>query len=258
MGGGGSGEGGAQGTTAGDALQTLLSAHIDATDYQAVLHVIQRQITTFPNGSSSGGFVYTFDPNLGIPVRRTQSFGPVFAERPLTLGLHRFTFNISAQQTDWQAIGGQRLADGLATVSISIPSLLASTALDEDFASQHVLDNTTLTTLRFTTRRTLVGVITASPSAWTWASWCRTARPTCPARRDTSRTISPPPISWSPRAGRTARIPPCAAGRRGSATWRCAGNSRCCRAARWTWRRPPTCGCPPAMRTSCWGPAPRK
>src|SRR5262245_32161309 len=42
---------------------------------------IATQISTFPIGSSSAGFTYTFDEGLGVYNRSTQSFGPVFTER---------------------------------------------------------------------------------------------------------------------------------------------------------------------------------
>ncbi|MFI4943237.1 MAG: hypothetical protein ACHP85_08240, partial [Burkholderiales bacterium] len=40
---------------------------------------IAAQLATFPIGSSSGGFTYTFDETLGVYNRTTQSFGPIFA-----------------------------------------------------------------------------------------------------------------------------------------------------------------------------------
>src|SRR5262245_52398569 len=44
------------------------------------------QLGTFPLGSSSGGFVFNFDPASGVFVPASQSFGPGFAERALTNG----------------------------------------------------------------------------------------------------------------------------------------------------------------------------
>ena len=43
---------------------------------------IAAQLSTFPLGSSSSGFTYDFDPELGVFNRSTETFGPVFAERP--------------------------------------------------------------------------------------------------------------------------------------------------------------------------------
>ena len=37
-------------------------------------------LSTYPLGSPSGGFTYTFDPGLGTLTRSSDSFGPSFAE----------------------------------------------------------------------------------------------------------------------------------------------------------------------------------
>lgn len=39
-------------------------------------------LSTYPVGTPSGGFTYTFDPALGTLTRTSESFGPSFAERP--------------------------------------------------------------------------------------------------------------------------------------------------------------------------------
>ena len=44
------------------------------------------ETTTFPIGSSAGGFTWTFDSNLRVPIRRSMSFGPMFTDRPFTTG----------------------------------------------------------------------------------------------------------------------------------------------------------------------------
>ncbi len=143
--------------TAGEALRSLLSYHISSDDdFQAILHVIQRQVTTFPIGSSSGGFTYTFDRRLGLPVRRTQSFGSVFADRPLTLGRHSMNVRVSTQHTSFRSLGGQSLKDGIVTETLSIPSFASMQAFDDP--DQHAIVESYTTTMTFTTRRTLFGV----------------------------------------------------------------------------------------------------
>jgi hypothetical protein len=44
------------------------------------------QLSSFPLGSSAGGFTYTFDDSLGTFRRTSNSFGPSFAERATTIG----------------------------------------------------------------------------------------------------------------------------------------------------------------------------
>jgi hypothetical protein len=73
---------------------------------------IAAQITTFPVGSSSGGFTYTFDESLGVYNRTTESFGPIFAERPLTAGRGKFSFAVNYQHGTWDSLEGFDLGAG--------------------------------------------------------------------------------------------------------------------------------------------------
>jgi hypothetical protein len=73
---------------------------------------IAAQLSTFPVGSSSGGFTYTFDESLGVYNRTTQSFGPIFTERPLTAGKGKFSFGISYQRANYDSFEGKDLKGG--------------------------------------------------------------------------------------------------------------------------------------------------
>ncbi len=73
---------------------------------------IAAQLSTFPIGSGSGGFTYTFDESLGVYNRTTQSFGPIFAERPLTAGKGKFSFAVNYQHGTWDRFEGQDLGGG--------------------------------------------------------------------------------------------------------------------------------------------------
>ena len=70
---------------------------------------IATQISTFPLGSSSPGFTYTFDATLGVFERSAESFGPVFSERPLTAGKGKFSFGVSQLSATYDRLGGQDL-----------------------------------------------------------------------------------------------------------------------------------------------------
>ena len=59
------------------------------------------QLATFPIGSSSGGFTYQFNPDLGTFSRSSESFGPLFTERALTLGRGQFNFGTVYQHTSF-------------------------------------------------------------------------------------------------------------------------------------------------------------
>jgi hypothetical protein len=70
---------------------------------------IASQLSTFPLGSSSAGFTYTFDPALGVFNRSTETFGPVFAERPVTAGKGKFSFGVNYQKARYDRFEGQNL-----------------------------------------------------------------------------------------------------------------------------------------------------
>jgi hypothetical protein len=73
---------------------------------------IASQLSTFPLGSSSAGFTYTFDPELGVFNRSTETFGPVFAERPLTAGKGKLSFGVTQLHATYDRFEGQDLRDG--------------------------------------------------------------------------------------------------------------------------------------------------
>jgi hypothetical protein len=70
------------------------------------------QLASFPTGSSSGGFSYTFDPSVGTFTRATDSFGPSFAERALTVGKGKFTVGMNFQRSTYNSFEGVDLEDG--------------------------------------------------------------------------------------------------------------------------------------------------
>jgi hypothetical protein len=70
------------------------------------------QFSTFPLGSSSGGITYVFDESVGTFRRSSSSFGPLFAERALTIGRRKFSAGFNYQHTSYQTFEGQDLDDG--------------------------------------------------------------------------------------------------------------------------------------------------
>ena len=70
------------------------------------------QIGTFPLGSPSGGFSYTFDSSTGTFQRATESFGPAFAERALTIGRNRFSVGANFQYSKYNRYEGADLDNG--------------------------------------------------------------------------------------------------------------------------------------------------
>jgi hypothetical protein len=78
------------------------------------------ELATLPALSSSTGFIYRMDRDLGgTVVRSSESFGPAFVERSLTAGTLRAAFGAAYYETRFNKIDGQSLSDGtlIATAS---------------------------------------------------------------------------------------------------------------------------------------------
>ena len=69
-------------------------------------------LTTFPLPSSSGGFAYTTDPATGEIRLAAATFGPVYAERALTIGKKRFDFGLAFQPTSFDSFETAELGNG--------------------------------------------------------------------------------------------------------------------------------------------------
>jgi hypothetical protein len=91
----------------------------------ALAKFLPAQASSFPLGSSSGGFTWTFDQRLGVQTRRSNSFGPMFAERPITNGRNKLNVAIAFQRTEFDSLAGQPLS-GLTTTDASITNLVAT------------------------------------------------------------------------------------------------------------------------------------
>ena len=70
------------------------------------------QFSTFPLGSSTGGLTYVFDESVGTFRRSSASFGPMFAERALTIGRRKLSVGFNYQRTSYNTFEGQNLDDG--------------------------------------------------------------------------------------------------------------------------------------------------
>ncbi len=73
---------------------------------------IARQISSFPVSSSAGGFAYRLDPVAGVLTRPTRSFGPVYSERPYTVGEGKYNVGLSYSRFTFDRFDGLSLRDG--------------------------------------------------------------------------------------------------------------------------------------------------
>ena len=69
-------------------------------------------LTSAPLATSSSGFLYRLNPQLGTVERATESFGAFFVERALTPGRGRASLGMSATSTAFDQLDGQDLRSG--------------------------------------------------------------------------------------------------------------------------------------------------
>jgi hypothetical protein len=74
-----------------------------------VNQAIISQLTSLPLGSSSGGFTYSFNSEVGTFERTSDSFGPSLAERALTNGRGKFNIGINFQSSSFDSFEGKDL-----------------------------------------------------------------------------------------------------------------------------------------------------
>jgi hypothetical protein len=74
-----------------------------------VNQAIITQLTSLPLGSSSGGFTYSFDDDVGTFERTSDSFGPSLAERALTNGKGKLNIGVNFQSSSFDSFEGKDL-----------------------------------------------------------------------------------------------------------------------------------------------------
>ena len=78
------------------------------------------ELATLPTLSSTSGFIYRMDRDLGGTVVRTSdSFGPAFVDRSLTVGALRFAFGTAFQEASFNTIDNRSLSDGTLVATAS-------------------------------------------------------------------------------------------------------------------------------------------
>lgn len=70
-------------------------------------------LSTFPLGSSSGGFTYELDEKTGIPKRSSTTFGPSFTDRALTIGKGKWSAGVNFQAVRYDQFEGLDLQKDL-------------------------------------------------------------------------------------------------------------------------------------------------
>jgi hypothetical protein len=78
---------------------------------------LQLELATLPISSSSPGFVYRLNPDLGTQERATQTFGPFFAERSLTAGRRQLSIGLAIRRATFTHLDDTDLRDGRFVIS---------------------------------------------------------------------------------------------------------------------------------------------
>jgi hypothetical protein len=72
---------------------------------------IGTQLSQLPFTSPASGFVFSFNPSLGVVTRETENFGPILTERADTIGKHKLFVGFSYQYFNFDKADGVNLKD---------------------------------------------------------------------------------------------------------------------------------------------------
>lgn len=70
------------------------------------------ELATLPISTSSGGFTYRMNPDLGTMERVSQTFGPVFVDRAVTAGRGQSSLGLAYRYSSFGKLDGRDLRDG--------------------------------------------------------------------------------------------------------------------------------------------------
>ena len=98
-----------QGVQTGDVAKDREAA---AATRDTIERALLIELTSVPLTSSSGGFSYRFNPELGTVERVSQSFGPLFADRAVTGGRGMSSFSVTYHHADFTSLHGRDLEGG--------------------------------------------------------------------------------------------------------------------------------------------------
>src|SRR4051794_26452519 len=79
---------------------------------QTIVNALLVNLASVPLSTSSGGFVYRFNEQLGSAERAADTFGPFFVERALTAGRGHASFGATATSSSFDELDGKKLRDG--------------------------------------------------------------------------------------------------------------------------------------------------
>ena len=82
-----------------------------AQGMSALASLASLEISTTPLGTSTGGFTFSFDPQVRAWTRSTSSFGPSFSERSLTTGRGKVSAGFNWLHASYDSFNDQDLSN---------------------------------------------------------------------------------------------------------------------------------------------------
>jgi hypothetical protein len=79
---------------------------------ETVSQFLQVALAALPVSSSTGGFVYRFNPSVGTMERASDSFGLFFLDRALTSGRRQTSIGVTYRYAQFDTLDGRSLRDG--------------------------------------------------------------------------------------------------------------------------------------------------
>ena len=82
------------------------------TAHEAIARALLLDLASAPIGTSSGGFLYRLNPELGTVERASENFGTFFVERALLGGAGNVSFGMTGSTVGYDSLNGYALRDG--------------------------------------------------------------------------------------------------------------------------------------------------
>jgi len=79
------------------------------SQFESLSAVLRSSVPSLPLPSASGSFRFVFDPRFDTYARRTQSMGPIFAERAQTIGRGKAILDVSVSHAEFDTFEGDDL-----------------------------------------------------------------------------------------------------------------------------------------------------
>jgi len=101
----------AQLTCTNNTLSCLIptALHTNGSTFNFLNESFGTQIGQVPLAQPASGFIYTFDPKLGVLTASQESFGPLQAERAETIGRHKFYVAFTYQRYSFSVIDNNNM-----------------------------------------------------------------------------------------------------------------------------------------------------